>query len=143
MKSYEMPAPQYENDATGNTAATDLKELHTTLPLTELINLFESEIREVIIYDSFEYDHPQQAVHVFKGVQKLHKCRYRLKTSGIDLGKVTLSRREPFEEIEVVMLEKALSALSVHMKNAMDYQASLDEEQLTSFKVDAELSRIR
>lgn len=143
MKSNKIPMQSYGKDPAMIEIKRNLENLHTTLPMPELINLFESEIREIVTYDSFEYDQPEQAIHVFKGVPKLHKCRYRLSATGVNLGNVTLSRRKPFKEDEMLLVEKALGTLSVHLNNAMDYQASLDEEQVTSFKVDAEMCRVR
>ena len=118
----------------------DMKELHTTLPMTELITLFENEISEVIEYDSFEYEHSQKALHVFKGSPKLHKCRYRIITRNQALGVITLTRKKPFSEGEMITVEKALGALSIHLNNAFEFQASLGDEQLTELKVDSRLS---
>lgn len=120
----------------------NLENLHTTLPMGELITLFEREVNEIVAYDSFEYEHPQKTVHFFKGVQKMHKCHYRLNASNIELGAITLTRRKPFAENEMLLVERALGALSIHLNNAMDFQADLTDEQLTSFRVDRELSRI-
>lgn len=121
----------------------NLENLHTTLPMSELINLFESEVGEVVTYDSFEYEHPQKAVHFFKGVPKIHKCHYRLNASQVELGRVTLTRRKPFAEDEMLVVEKALGALSVHLNNALEFQDTLNEEQLMTYKVDAELCQIK
>lgn len=120
----------------------NLANLHTTLPMAELISLFESEIGDVVAYDSFEYEHPQHAVHYFKGVPRMHKCHYRLNASDIELGAVTLTRGKPFAEEEMLVVEKALGALSIHLNNAMEFQGELDEDQLMTFKVDAELSQL-
>lgn len=142
MKNYKMPVQSHSDDVTMMKICPDLGDLHTTLPMAELINFFETEIGEIVNYDSFEYDHPGHAIHVFKGVPKLHKCRYRLSASGVHLGNVTLSRKSPFEEQEMQVVEKALGALTIHLNNAMDYQASLEEEQITALKVDAEMCSI-
>ena len=142
MKSEKVIAHTYAVEAVPMEINRSLENLHTTLPMAELINLFETEIGEVVHYDSFEYEHPQHAVHYFKGVPKMHKCHYRLNSAELELGSVTLTRRKPFEEEEMLVVEKALGALSIHLNNAMNFQARLDDDQLTSFKVDAELSRI-
>lgn len=120
----------------------NLENLHTTLPMKELIGIFESEVKDIVVYDSFEYEHPQKTIHFFKGSPKMHKCHYRLNASTLELGAITISRKQPFSEEEMLMIERALGALTVHLTNAMDYQSTLSEEQLTVFRVDNELSKM-
>lgn len=121
----------------------NLENLHTTLPMAELIGLFEGEVRDLVAYDSFEYEHPQKAIHFFKGSPKMHKCLYRLNADRIELGTITITRRHPFTEDEMLTVERAFGALTMHLMNAMDYQGTLTDEQLTSFRVDSELSRVK
>lgn len=110
--------------------------IHTTLPMEQLIEIVESEIRELIRYDSFEYANPQNSSHIFFGTPRLHKCQYRIYIGGISLGQVTLSRAEPFTEDEINMIEGALGALIIHLNNALDYQSDLSEEALTTLRID-------
>lgn len=112
-------------------------ELHTTLPLRDLIALFELEVREILDYDSFEYELERSAIHIFRGTPRLHKCQYRVNTAGLDLGQLTLTRRRPFEDQEILIVERALGALIVHLKNAVEYQARLDDDALMVLKADA------
>lgn len=101
--------------------------LHTTLPIDELIGLFANEISEIVDYDSFEYEHAIKDIHIFHGSLKLHKCQYKIKDSGIELGQITITRRSPFKEEEMVIVERALGALSIHLNNAVDYQSELEK----------------
>lgn len=110
--------------------------LHTTLPMEQLIELVESEIRELIRYDSFEYSNPQSSTHIFFGTPRLHKCHYRITIGGIPMGQVTLSRSHPFDHGEINMIEGALGALIVHLNNAMDFQSELTEEAIDNLRLD-------
>lgn len=110
--------------------------IHTTLPLEQLIEIVESEMRELIRYDSFEYANPQNSTHIFFGTPRLHKCHYRIYISGISLGQVTLSRSHPFDDMEIDMIEGALGALIIHLNNAMDYQSDLSDDAIEDLRVD-------
>ncbi len=105
------------------------EDLPTTLPMHELIGLFANEISECVNYDSFEYENAQKGIHVFHGSLKLHKCHYKIKDSGMELGQITLTRKSPFLEEEMVFVERALGALSIHLDNAINHQSELEEEQ--------------
>ena len=134
-----------------NTAAYVLKEvnimdtgdhisaIHTTLPMEQLVEIVESELRGLIRYDSFEYANPQNSTHVFFGTPRPHRCQYRIYVSGVALGQITLSRSVPFEDVEVNMIEGALGALIIHLNNALEYQSDLSEEDLTNLRVDRAL----
>ncbi len=110
--------------------------INTTLPMEQLIELVESEIRELIRYDSFEYSNPQDSAHVFFGTPRLHKCHYRITIGGIPMGQVSLSRSHPFDHGEINMIEGALGALIVHLNNAMDFQSELSAEAIDNLRLD-------
>lgn len=116
--------------------------IHTTLPMEDLIGIFESEIRSIVAFNSFEYENPHSATHFFQGVQKLHKCHYRLNIADMELGRITLTRATPFTHIEINKIESALGALSIHLNNALAYQADLGEEALSALRADAEYSAL-
>ena len=103
----------------------NLEELHTTLPLHELIGLFAKEIREFVDYDSFNYLNADKDVQVDRGDASLHQCHYHIKDKGLELGEVTLSRSTPFKEEEMIIIERALGALSVHLINAVESHSRL------------------
>jgi len=103
----------------------NLGELHTTLPLHELIGLFANEIKDVVEYDSFNYMNANKDIHVDKGDVSIHKCHYNIKDKGLELGEVTLTRETPFKEEEMIIIERALGALSVHLLNAVESNSRL------------------
>ena len=139
MKTNKAIAYSYEET---NPMSNFQGDLHTTLPMEDLIGLFESEISEIVAYDSFEYEHSNNAIHIFRGTPKLHKCHYKINTANLELGQITLTRKSPFEEEEMLTVERALGALSIHLNNAFEYQADLEEGQLNSLKIESKLSSI-
>lgn len=130
MKNNE--AVTYSYDQEKSVLKGQNSTLHTTLPIDELIGLFANEINEIVEYDSFEYEHAIKDIHIFHGALKLHKCQYKIKDSGIELGQITITRRSPFKEEEMVIVERALGALSVHLNNAVDYQSELEKDKLST-----------
>lgn len=116
--------------------------IHTTLPMDDLIGIFESEIRRIVPFHSFEYEHPRSATHIFHGVQKLHKLHYRLNVAARELGRITLTRATPFTDNEIDKVEGALGALTIHLNNALDYQAGLGEQELIALRIDSEYSAL-
>lgn len=118
------------------------KAIHTTLPMEDLIGIFESEIRRIVAFHSFEYEDPRSATHLFRGVQKLHKLQYRLNVAGREFGRITLTRASPFADAEIDKVEGALGALTIHLNNALEYQAGLGEQELIALRIDSEYSAL-
>lgn len=118
------------------------KAIHTTLPMEDLIGIFESEIRGILRYDSFEYENARNSTHIFHGIQKLHKCHYRLNIAALELGRITLTRATPFADGEIDKIEGALGALTIHLNNAIEYQAGLSEQELVALRIDSEYSSL-
>lgn len=116
--------------------------IHTTLPMEDLIGIFESEIREILRYDSFEYENARASTHIFHGTPRLHKCHYRIRIADLELGRITLTRGTPFADNEIHLLEGALGALSIHLNNALEYQSGLGEEELVALRADNEYSAL-
>lgn len=125
-KFSEVPMPSIEH-ATA---------LHTTLPMEDLIGMFAGEIRDLIVYDSFEFENSKEDLHLFMGVPKLHKCRYILKTAGVEFGQITLTRINPFKEGEILVIEGALGALAIHLNNAMTFESAISADSLVALKAD-------
>lgn len=125
MKNSESVAYSYAREEDNVTQDQSTEHLGTSLPIEELIGLFANELSEIVNYDSFEYELAEKELHIFLGLIKLHKCRYKIKDSGIELGMVTLTREKPFQEEEMLLVEKALGALSVHLNNAIEDQSNL------------------
>jgi len=125
MKHIESVAYSYDDEEKPVAQDLDHEAFPITLPIEELIGLFANEIGELVDYDSFEYEHISKGIHVFHGSVKLHKCQYTLNDAELDLGRVTLTRQNPFQEEEMLVVEKALAALSIHLNNAVEDQAEI------------------
>lgn len=124
MKNNEALVQSYIEEVS-MTPEANLEDLHTTLPLNELIGLFANEIRDFVEYDSFNYQNAQKDMQVDRGTTSIHQCHYHIKDKGIELGEVTLTRETPFREEEMIIIERALGALSVHLVNAVESQTRL------------------
>jgi len=129
------PAPAARNPA----AETGI---HTTLPMEELVGLFESEIRTILRYDSFEYENMREGAHYFQGTPRLHKCHYRINIGERELGRITFTRATPFADLEISRIEATLGALLVHLNNALDHQAELGETELGTLRIDREYTSL-
>jgi hypothetical protein len=110
--------------------------IHTTLPIEDLIEIVELEIRELVQYDSFEFTSAQNDSQLMYGVTQQHKCKYRINVGGKLFGRIALSRKTPFAEPEVSLIESALGALIIHLNNAAEYQANLGEAEISQLKLD-------
>src|SRR5687768_9498286 len=110
--------------------------IHTTLPIEDLIEIVEVEMRELLQYDSFEFASAQNDCQIMYGVAQQHKCKYRINVGGKLFGRIALSRKTPFTEAEVSLIESALGALIIHLNNAAEYQASLGEAEISQLRLD-------
>jgi len=110
--------------------------IHITLPIEDLIEIVELEIRDLVQYDCFEFTSEQNNNQIIYGTPQQHKCKYRINIGGKLFGRVALSRKTPFAEPEVNLIESALGALIIHLNNAAEYQASLGETEISQLRVD-------
>ncbi|MCI5105776.1 MAG: hypothetical protein MRY76_03605 [Pseudomonadales bacterium] len=124
MNNSQVHAHSYIEEVS-MTPEANLDELHTTLPLRELIGLFANEIRDFVEYDSFCYSNAARDIQVDRGSASIHSCHYNIKDKGLELGEVTLTRQSPFREEEMIIIERALGALSSHLINAVESQSEL------------------
>lgn len=123
-------------EASSRDQGSQAKALHTSLPLEDLIGLFASEIGDLVVYDSFEYENRQNSIHVFIGTPTLHKVNYKINLGTMEFGQLTLTRKEPFQDSEMNLLESALGALIIHLNNAFSFQESLSEEALSGLRAE-------
>lgn len=117
------------------TNGNDPVAIHTTLPIEDLVEMVESEIRELVQYDSFEFT-GEDGSQIVYGVGQQHKCKYRINIAGKLFGRLAISRRTPFTHAEVSLIESALGALIIHLNNAAEYQANLSEADLSQLRLD-------
>ena len=60
-------------------------QLHSTLELEKLFEIFTREISRLVAYDGLKYTHPEALFSTEIGNQKRHKCQYRLLMGGQNL----------------------------------------------------------
>jgi hypothetical protein len=117
--------------------------LPATLPLEQLIELVESELRELLRYDGFEYADAQGQLRRSFGTPRQHRCQYRITIGDQCVGLVTLSRSQPFDAAEINLLEGALSALIVHLHNALEFQRELGSEAVDGLRLEQSMAVLR
>lgn len=116
--------------------------IHTTLAIEDLIEIVESEIRDLVSYDSFSFASEQNGSEIKYGLPQQHKCKYRINIAGNLFGRIALTRKTPFAETEIRLIESALGALIIHLNNAAEYQASLGEAELSQLRLDRALVNV-
>jgi diguanylate cyclase (GGDEF)-like protein len=99
--------------------------LQTTLDINKLFALLSEELGKVLSFNGVTYQFPELDIDIKLGKEKTHKCAYDLVVMGDKLGTVSLSRRVPFSEQELTLLENHLSALLYPLRNALLYQKAL------------------
>ncbi len=99
--------------------------LQTTLDINKLFALLAEELGKVLSFDGISYLFPELDIDIKLGKEKTHKCIYDLVVMQEKLGTVTLSRRAPFSDQELTLLENHLSALLYPLRNALLYQKAL------------------
>lgn len=106
--------------------------LQKTLLLDELLSLFEQQLGQVLHFDSFHYQHLSMNYHYGSDNHRHHRCHYKLDLNGQYLGALTLTRRHPFTEVQIALLEDFLCLLVYPLRNCLLYKqaqnaALLDE----------------
>lgn len=104
--------------------------LQTTLVLEELLPLFEQQLRQVMHFDSFHYQHLAFNCHIDSDSQRHHRCHYKLDMNGQYLGDLTLTRRHKFTEKQISLLEDLLCQLVYPLRNCLLYKQALNSALL-------------
>jgi len=99
--------------------------LHTTLDVEELIAQFSERIVPVVPHDCVEFRDNQGTLRAAFGEPQAHDCRYDMVLIDDPLGTLVLSRDEPFDEAETVVLETLVANLAHPLRNALLYQDAL------------------
>lgn len=107
----------------------DILRLHqrfqTVIEPRALLELFNTELDAILDFDGLEYEFPAEQLHFSAGQNRHHTCTYQLAIDPVSLGEFTLSRRQPFSEEELFVIEKSLSALLYQLRNALQYRSAV------------------
>jgi len=89
----------------------DTSQLASSLAMDERVRVLANGIKKLIKFDSFEFASPGEGVHVILGQEAPHRCHYRLTEDGVESGEFTLTRKTPFQEEELILVESAMAGL--------------------------------
>ena len=89
----------------------DTSQLASSLQMDERVRVLASGIKKLIKFDSFDFESPAEGVQVTLGQEAPHKCHYRITEDGVVSGQFTLTRKTPFEEKELALIESAMAGL--------------------------------
>lgn len=104
--------------------------LQTTLILEDLLPLFEQQLRQVMQFDSFHYQHMTLNCQIDSDTQRHHRCHYKLDMNGQYLGDLTLTRRHKFTEKQIALIEDLLCQLVYPLRNCLLYKQALNSALL-------------
>ena len=101
--------------------------LHTTLDVTQMIELFAQEIKTYVRFDSISFEFEEQNIQLKLGRNNRFKRSYQLNINEQILGDITFSRRIDFEKRETKEIESLLKGLVYPLRNALMYQQALHD----------------
>lgn len=95
------------------------RRLHVSLELDQCLTVFLEELRSVMAFNSFSYQHDQgRDSYVYsEGYGGQHHCEYNLTLQGEHLGYLSLNRRSRFAEEELMVLEQMIGILVFPLRN--------------------------
>ncbi len=102
---------------------TDLLSRH--LDLQDILRVFSDEMKSLIPHSSYRYVADMQHIMIKQGRLNRHSMHYHLTIEQMDLGEITLYRKEPFSTNEVCQFEELLCSLVYPLKNALMYHIAI------------------
>lgn len=96
--------------------------LQTTLELDDLVQLFQDELKKVVPYDSFHYQHRDVLCDINTAKRSHHNCTYRLEMNAVWLGELTLTRGKKFSDKDTKLVEDFLCKLAYPLRNCLLYR---------------------
>jgi diguanylate cyclase (GGDEF)-like protein len=101
------------------------RRLQTTLDCGDIIEMFASEVRNLVPFDQMKHQASDQADIIIGDKPSVHSCQYNLSMDETDLGSITFSRKKRFIEEELSIIERLASTLVFPLRNAKLYQSAL------------------
>ncbi|HEC75530.1 MAG TPA: GGDEF domain-containing protein [Methylophaga aminisulfidivorans] len=117
------PERKTVNDGTEKTHLISV--LQTSLILEEVLQLFQNEVRNIVGFDSFHYQHLSMKVKIDTNKVSRHRCHYKMEMNGNYLGEISFSRIDKFSAAEIELLEELLSVLVYPLRNSLLYKKAL------------------
>lgn len=100
-------------------------KLQTTLELSQLLEIFFTEIQQAVLVDGMTYQHRELPLRQSVGRQPPHNVSYELQTQQDYMGELTFHRSTRFREHELANIEGLLTTLVYPMRNALRYHEAL------------------
>ena len=100
--------------------------LQSTLDIDKLIELFSQETAQLVPHCGLYYGNANDKVEFITGEGAEHRASYDLVLMEQSLGRLTLTRPEPFTAGELRELEALICALIYPLRNALLYKRALD-----------------
>lgn len=96
------------------------RRLQMTLEPGEMLDMFTEELNSLISFDSltYEFSEGKEDFVYSVGYGGSHRCEYSLTLEGMQLGQLSLTRRQRFIEQELVVLEQLAAMLAISLRNA-------------------------
>lgn len=104
------------------------RRLHSSLELDQCLAVFLEELRSIMAFNSFCYQHDQDHdSYVYtEGYGGQHNCQYNLALQGQSLGYLTINRRTRFAEEELAVLEQMIGILVFPLRNCWQHRQAWD-----------------
>ena len=102
---------------------TDLLSRH--LILEDILKVFSTETGSLVPYSGYRYVSELHDKRVKFGKLNRHSLHYHLTIEDMELGELTIYRKEPFSTNEVCQFEELLCSLVYPLKNALMYLVAI------------------
>ena len=100
--------------------------LQSTLNLHNTIELFFSNIQDLVTVHGIQYDNPDMKTHYSFGKAEKHSAKYKVASSSTHLGNIQFFRKIRFSEPELATLEMLIGILFYPLRNALLYKEALE-----------------
>ncbi len=95
--------------------------LHSSLLPEQILELFIVEVSKDVHLDGLLFTNNNEELDIRIGISARHCLEYSLALNDVRLGKLQLTRNEPFTNREITVLEEFTSSLIYPMRNAFNY----------------------
>lgn len=99
--------------------------LQTTLDVYDLIKRFHQELQQFIPYHSFHYQNILTQHGLEFGQETAHAHHFPLCIENMSLGDITITRKKPFTQQELITIENAINHLLYPLRNAIHYHEAV------------------
>lgn len=120
-RTQDLAAPVTMADAQQNLA----RQLHTSLELDRVLEMFHLELARFLAIDSLGYRHDVLDIQMQSGTPAMHRCNYRITHAGEYLGEIQFSRQQRFSEDQLASVETLMGELLYPLRNALLYREAV------------------